>query len=350
MDFVLENKDNKHLVILIHGLNGSKNTWRGDSKRFIENLITKNIITQNFDVALYTYGTKIIEITWFARLLRLLKGLTNNQTQEDAKRFNVGIDKVSMPLVAELNGFHKKYETISFIGHSMGGLVIKSALTWLDNEILKKVYFFMSLSVPHIGAHLATIGSKIPVIGKNPQVIGLRAMGEFTTRLNQRFGNIQPQPKIVYQWGILDDVVPEQSAYPPNVANNLTISTQDDHFSVVLIENKSNNVVFDKILEELYFVTLPFLGIEAVIPKGINFKSFIESILRSKRFEGIRIDFKGFLEDELNVELREGKIKSESLVEFLIEVGKLSINKMPKYSIKRENRTFNFTIKAIKDE
>lgn len=348
MNFVLKNKANKHLIILIHGLNGSESTWKGTAQRFVENLTSEDLIGDNFDLALYSYGTKIIEISWLARVLRLFKGLFGNKAKEDAKRFNVGIDKVSMPLVAELNGLHKKYETISFIAHSMGGLVTKSALTWLDAEILKKVYFFMSLSVPHIGANLTTIGSKVPVIGKNPQIVGLKAMGEFTTRLNQRFGNIQLQPKIIYQWGIQDGVVPEQSAYPPNVANKLTIATQDDHFSVVLIKDKLNNRVYKQILEELHILTLPFLEIEADIPQGVNFKSFIESIVKSKRFKGIRIDFDNFTQEELNSQLREEKVKSNNLVNFLISIGELSIQRMPEYSIERENRTYNFTIKAIK--
>ncbi len=350
MDFVLENKKNRHLIILVHGLNGSESTWKGEDQRFVENLTKENYVKDNFDLALYVYGTKIIEISWFARIIRLLRGLINNKAKEDAKRFNVGIEKVSMPLVGQLNGYHEKYETISFISHSMGGLVTKSALTWLDSEILEKVYFFMSLSVPHIGAHLATLGAKIPVIGKNPQIMELKSMGKFTTLLNQRYGSIKIQPKIVYQWGIQDDVVPQPSAYPAHIPNNLTIATQDDHFSVVLIKNKRINVVYKRIMEELNIVTLPFLEIEADIPEGISFKVFIESILRSKRFNGIRIDFEGFTNKELNIELRESKIKSKSLVDFLIEIGELSINKMPKYIVEREKRTYNFTIKSIKNE
>lgn len=160
------------------------------------------------------------------------------------------------------------------------------------------------------------------------------------------------QPKIIYQWGINDGVVPEQSAYPPNVPNNLTIATQDDHFSVVLIKDKNNSIVYKRILEELNIVTLPFLEIETDIPKGLSFKSFIAILLNSKQFIGkeIRINFEGFTDNELNVELRESKVKSKNLIDFLQKIGKLSIDKIPKYKINRESRTYNFTIKAIKNE
>lgn len=171
MEFILKKQTNQHLLILIHGLNGSQETWKGNENRFVENLSSDDLIKDNYDLALFSYGTKILELKWLVRLLRLVKGFLNNKPKEDAKKFNKGIDKVSMPLVAQINSIHNQYETISFVCHSMGGLVAKNALTWFDPKILEKVYFFMSLSVPHIGAHLATIGSKIPVLGKNPQII-----------------------------------------------------------------------------------------------------------------------------------------------------------------------------------
>lgn len=344
MEFVIQNDENKHLIILVHGLNGSDKTWRGSKERFSENLALENLIQDNFDLALFKYGTKILKINWLARIIRLLKGFLGNKPKEDTKRFNVGIDKVSMPLVAQLNGIHSQYHTISFISHSMGGLITKNALTWLDKGILEKVYFFMSLSVPHIGANLATIGSKLPVLGKNPQIIDLRAMGSFTTTLNQRFSNLSCQPKIVYQYGIYDDVVPEPSAYPANIMNNLTVATEDDHFSVVLIKDTKNNVVYKRILDELYIVTLPFLGLDVGIPEGVTFKFFIETI--TSRLNLVTIDFQGFNKIELQTSLKPVNIKATNFRDFIIEVGNNTINKLPKYSVLQERGTLNFIIKT----
>ena len=39
---------------------------------------------------------------------------------------------------------------ISFIGHSLGGLVIRAALPYLE-EISNKMHLYMSLSSPHLG-------------------------------------------------------------------------------------------------------------------------------------------------------------------------------------------------------
>lgn len=39
---------------------------------------------------------------------------------------------------------------ISFIGHSLGGLIIRAALPYLE-EFKEKFYTYMSLSSPHLG-------------------------------------------------------------------------------------------------------------------------------------------------------------------------------------------------------
>ncbi|NDV43113.1 esterase/lipase family protein [Flagellimonas sediminis] len=341
MEFILNEKKNKHLLILVHGLNGSDSTWRGDNQRFVENLTQEVLVQDYFDLALYTYSTHIFKLNWFSKLLNLIRGFFRNRPHEDANRFNVGIESISRPLVTQINGVHTKYETISFIAHSMGGLVTKSTLTWLDQSVIDKIYFVMSLSVPHIGAELANIGSRL--LGGNPQVVDLRSMGAFTTLLNQRFGNISPQPKMVYQYGIYDTVVPQQSAYPPNVRTQLTEATNDDHFSVVLIKDKNNNPLFDRIIRELNIVTLPFLGVQIGIPQGTSFKFIIDTTASRLKF---KINYVGFSKSELNTPLRASNVSATNLTDFLEEIGDLTINKIPDYTVLQQRGTLNFTLKV----
>jgi Putative serine esterase (DUF676) len=40
---------------------------------------------------------------------------------------------------------------VSFIGHSLGGLIIRAALPHLEGELKDKFYTYMSLSSPHMG-------------------------------------------------------------------------------------------------------------------------------------------------------------------------------------------------------
>lgn len=178
MNFVIQNENNRHLIVLVHGLNGGEGSWKGDSQRFVETLSKESLVQENFDLALFVYETKIFRLNWFVKFWNTILGFLANRPKEDIKGFNVGIESISRPLEAEIRGMHKKYDTITFLTHSMGGLVTKSALTWLsnDDEVLKKIELFISLSVPHIGALLAKVGKRLPVLGDNPQIIDLQAM------------------------------------------------------------------------------------------------------------------------------------------------------------------------------
>jgi len=40
---------------------------------------------------------------------------------------------------------------VSFVGHSLGGLIIRAALPLLEGELKDKFYTYMSLSSPHLG-------------------------------------------------------------------------------------------------------------------------------------------------------------------------------------------------------
>lgn len=339
MDYIIEN-DNKHLIVLVHGLNGGATSWQGNEKRFAERLSEEQLVKEYFDLASFTYGTKIFSVGWLTKLKNTIKGFTSNRPKEDINGFNVGIESVSRVLEAELKGIHEKYKTITFIAHSMGGLVTKSALNWLNNDVLKKVELFISLSVPHIGARLANIGSDL--IGNNPQLRDLKAMGNFTTALNERYASLKYLPKVIYQTGNQDTIVPRPSAVPPNVHSDYVESTSDDHFSILLIKNSKNNAVFRTVIKELNGVLQPFKSVEADVPQDTPFQFFVEAM--ASRF-GVQINISCFSPTELSAKLRAGKINSSSVEDFFLQTGNLSIHTFPKYTVERERGTTNYTFK-----
>lgn len=346
MDFIIQNESNQHLIVLVHGLNGGEGSWKGSSERFVETLSKDSVVQENFDLAMFVYGTKIFRLNWFTRFKNTILGFLANRPKEDIKGFNVGIESISRPLEAEIRGIHTKYKTITFLTHSMGGLVAKSALTWLsnDDDVLKKIELFISLSVPHIGALLAKVGKKLPVLGDNPQIIDLQAMGTFTTQLNERYANLKYLPRIVYQGGNQDTVVPRQSAIPPNVPAKLVESTTDDHFSVLLIKNSKNHALFDRIKRELNVVLQPFFSIEVDVPQDTPFGFLVTTVASKNK---LQVDTTCFTKDELEAKLREDKINSTSVEDFFIKIGNLSINAFPRYSVTRERGTLNYTFSKI---
>lgn len=52
MDFIFQNDDNKHLIVLVHGLNGGDGSWIGTNERFVETLSKNNLVRENFDLTL----------------------------------------------------------------------------------------------------------------------------------------------------------------------------------------------------------------------------------------------------------------------------------------------------------
>jgi len=346
MDFIIQNESNRHLIVLVHGLNGGEDSWRGSSQRFAETLSQNSIVQENFDMAMFNYGTKIFKLNCFTKFKNTILGFLSNRPKEDIKGFNVGIESISRPLESEIRGLHTNYNTITFLAHSMGGLVTKSALTWLSNDedVLKKIELFISLSVPHIGAFLAKVGKTLPVLGDNPQIVDLEAMGTFTTQLNGRYANLKYLPKLVYQGGNQDTVVPPQSAIPPNVPSKLVENTTDDHFSVLLIKNSKNHALFNRIIGELNVVLQPFCSIEVDVPQDTPFGFLVTTIASRNK---LTVDTSCFTRGELDAKLREDKINSTSVEDFLIKIGNLSINTFPKYSVTRERGTLNYTFSKI---
>lgn len=338
MDFVIQKSSNKHLIIFVHGLNGSASTWQGTSEHFVEVLKKNEIIKNNFDLAIFTYPTKIFQISILKKIGNTIAGFLSNRPKEDIKAFNVGIDSVSRPLESEVRSIEDKYETITFIAHSMGGLVTKSALTWVSDDILKKVRLFISLSVPHMGAQLAGIGSML--LGDNPQIVDLAAMGRFTTGLNERFSNRGVKPKIIYQSGHQDTVVPRTSAVLANVSADVVENTSDDHFSVLLIKNSRSNTVLQRIIKELNLLIQPIGGVDVGVPQDTPFGPFVLAIAAKLK---VRVDLACFSPLELQTLLRSDNVRSTSIEDFFVKVGDLASSKLPAYEVIRENGTKNYT-------
>ncbi|SOD81064.1 lipase family alpha/beta hydrolase [Spirosoma fluviale] len=337
MDYEIEEVENKHLLVLVHGLNGSDASWKGEEKRLVENLVQEDLIKNNFNVAIFSYRTKIFEINWFKRIISLFLGFIKVKPKEDAIGFNVGINPISQDFESEIRNIYNNYETISIIAHSMGGLVVKSSFTWMREEILKKIQLFISLSVPHIGSSLAQLGDSL--LGDNPQLKDLRLIADFTTQINQRYADLRYKPKIVYQSGNQDTVVPRQSAIPPNVPTDSTISTSDNHFSVLLFKDRRNNLIFETILKELKIVLQPFGSVEVGIDDQTPFGFFVDAVASSLN---IKVDKSCFSLEELKTPLREGNISGNSVEEFFTKVGDFSINKLPEYTVKKDGRTLNY--------
>jgi predicted alpha/beta hydrolase family esterase len=114
---ILERK--RHLVVLVHGYGGSHYDM-GNYKNFLSMIIPHSVFLAS----------------------------KSNEEMENKK-----INEMGKSLADEVKGAIKGYSNIgkvSFIGHSLGGVISRAALPYLD-EFKGLMYSFVSLSSPHLG-------------------------------------------------------------------------------------------------------------------------------------------------------------------------------------------------------
>jgi len=162
---------NKKLVILVHGLCDLETVW----------LNPKDEST--------TFGTQLQkDLGYHPLYLRYNSGLhisTNGQ-------------KLSQLLTDTLAQAKIEIEEIVFIGHSMGGLVVRSACHYGElnkADWVKRVSKVFLLGTPHLGTDLEKVGHLTQVILQtipNPFTKGLAALGKQRSAgiKDLRFGNL----------------------------------------------------------------------------------------------------------------------------------------------------------------
>lgn len=121
----LENNKNTHLIVLVHGYQGS-----------------------NFDLRLYkNYIAKL-----FPNSIFLLSN--SNKEKKEASILQMG-KNLAQEIIDYINTKSKMLNIakISFIGHSLGGIVIRASLFHL-RSFKNKMMTFISLSSPHLGCQI----------------------------------------------------------------------------------------------------------------------------------------------------------------------------------------------------
>lgn len=119
---VERNTKESHLIILVHGFQGNSEDLR---------LLRNNLL------AIYPAA--------------IFLSSTCNENESD-----MNIEDQGMKLAQEVTSYIENYfeldeiKRISFIGHSLGGIIIRASLAYLQ-ELKDKFYTYMSLSSPHIG-------------------------------------------------------------------------------------------------------------------------------------------------------------------------------------------------------
>lgn len=111
-----------HLLVLVHGFQGN---------HFDMRLMKNNIATVHPEA------------------LFLCSNSNEDSTEGDIGEMGVRLAQEVMNFIGEWCP-NKSLGRLSFIGHSMGGLIIRSALPYLE-QYSSRMHLFMSFSSPHLG-------------------------------------------------------------------------------------------------------------------------------------------------------------------------------------------------------
>ncbi len=328
------NDELKKSIVLVHGLGGSSLSWTDpkNKNRFVERFLGEEGVAEHFSIYIFEYPTNIFEpFTIWKRLLSLIP-ITGSKRKKRNKKFNVGIRQISLQLASDVREVLLEYDSISLITHSMGGLVSKRAMVELRDKV-QKVSLYVSLSVPHRGSILATIGSKLL---KNPQLVDLSGFSEFTSELTDSYSNLNYKPKAIYQRGNQDEIVTEGAAIPDGVLAKDRIDTGDNHFTVLQIDKPNSNPVFLRVLKELEIIKFQSSSngkanspINFTVPENWSFQSTIQALVESSNCTS---EFVGFSKEELKLELRPNEISKENTFQAVESIKFLNDN-IPEYEI-----------------
>lgn len=237
-----ETVDKKNLIIFIHGFTGSEETWikKDNSKSLIDYLTEDKMIWSNFNIALFEYHTKLLDI--FPKAKSTFNFLRKNKTP-----INLPINELSKLLESKIQYTCANYENIILIGHSMGGLVAKRfILDDLKKNTDSKVKLYVSLATPHSGSLIANFGKSLI---NNVQTKDLAALSESITSMNNEWVQNKNLPKRIYAQGMYDKIVPKESSIALDSDSQKVIYSDDTHSSIITPTEK--NVIVDALLYEL---------------------------------------------------------------------------------------------------
>ena len=242
-----------NLILFVHGFTGdATQTWENKNGNSFQSLLLENsYISDNFDIASYTYFSSLLNLFADAKeksrsIINLIRGKSHK------KERNLEIAELANNLSSHFEFTLRQYDNIYIVAHSMGGLITKSLISEeLKQRGSTKVRLFISLAVPHQGAELSIFGG---LISSNLQITNLNPVKNFINSLNQRWVNLDTKPITKYFYGSYDDVVTKDSAIAIDKIEQNIVSVAEDHKSISKPEN-THSIVYisvQQFLEEAH--------------------------------------------------------------------------------------------------
>jgi pimeloyl-ACP methyl ester carboxylesterase len=205
-------------VVFVHGLGGSRETWRAMSELLRNEWKYKNGF-KFYYLHYYLDGFLIKYLGWFDWMKSILRVLNSASLESLA----VGLDSY-----IEVNC--REFDKILLVSHSMGGLISKKYIVnSLEKSHQTKVHKYITYATPHSGSIWAEFGFK-------KQIRQMKVYNsDFLTRLNEDWASFRAYEKVkpTYVVGDVDWIVKDWSASGTDPESSIVWASGHDHFSVI---------------------------------------------------------------------------------------------------------------------
>lgn len=238
LELLNQNTEKKpYLIVFVHGLGGGKDSFKNNEKKFFHEYFDDNIL-ELCDICYFTYESKLFS----SKFLTLM-----SETRWLNHKYNKNIEEITRTLFTNYKELSNEYQVINFIGHSMGGLIVKTMINkdeFVTNNDNKP--FYITLGTPHAGSKLANY---IPII--HEQKSYLKTNSPELIKTNIHFEYKRDKVNRFYYYGDHDVVVPKETAVPEYELKsfselNICQEVTGNHTSICKPDSSSEYVILLK--------------------------------------------------------------------------------------------------------
>ena len=202
--------DAHHIIIYVHGFTGGIKTFQNSNNKYLHEYLHQSIINE-CDFGSFIYHSRLFDYKWINWLLRKIPVLGPKFFLSSNQRLKKNADLLRSYYIS----LKTHYTTVSFICHSMGGIVVKS---FLVNLLQNKETFngaYITIATPHQGVSGANL---LRCLG-NVHVNELDPFSDTLETLSNNWSQLSTHIDSQYFTAIDDEIVNDKSSRPRDEAS-----------------------------------------------------------------------------------------------------------------------------------
>ncbi|MEA2120544.1 ABC-three component system protein [Halovibrio sp. HP20-59] len=238
---------NNTAVIFIHGFTGTEGTWVNEDGARFSTFFENSLELPGVEFYYFSYYTRVLSIS-NSTAKKVVTGIINKilpvklRMKIPVVKKNTPISEIAQEFLTYLQHEFSESKNLIFVCHSMGGLVVKSAIIdILENAVSfdHNIIGYCSLATPHKGSIPSILMSPFNINAKE-----MKPLDNDNSVLNDKWiNNSDKIAKTLYVRAKSDEVVAVSSAVPFSDVKKFPIAVVEaDHTSVCKPTHQSDTI------------------------------------------------------------------------------------------------------------